>query len=128
MHPGAATYCDAEETSLLSGLSDWFWVGMLGLGGFGSMGAWILSRLFPQRREIVQAEFAELLDLMEKARAATSTAEIEKVEHEIDKLVTATSKLLFDGSIDDIHQPAFDLILSRIETVLEAKRQELASQ
>jgi hypothetical protein len=127
VHPGAATYYDAEETSLLSGLSDWFWVGMLGLGGIGSMGAWILSRLFPRRREMVQAEFTELLELMEKARAATSTAEVENVEREIDKLVTATSQLLFDGSIDDIHQPAFDLILARIETVLEAKRQELAS-
>ncbi|MDO8978800.1 MAG: hypothetical protein Q7V17_06170 [Afipia sp.] len=51
-----------------------------------------------------------------------------KVEQEIDKLVTVTSKLLFDGSIDDIHQPAFDLILARIETVLEAKRQEFASR
>jgi NMT1-like family len=39
VHPGAATYYDAEEPSLLSGLSDWFWVGMLGLGGLGSMGA-----------------------------------------------------------------------------------------
>ena len=77
---------------------------------------------------MVQAEFAELLELMEKARAATSTAEVESVEREIDKLVTATSQLLFDGSIDDIHQPAFDLILARIETVLEAKRQELNSQ
>jgi hypothetical protein len=47
---------------------------------------------------------------------------------EIDKLVTATSRLLFDGNIDDIHHPAFDLILARIETVLEAKRQELGSQ
>jgi len=128
VHPGAATYYDAEETSFLSGLSDWFWVGMLGLGGIGSMGAWILSRLFPRRREMVQAEFAELLELMEKARAATSITEIEKVEQEIDKLVTVTSKLLFDGSIDDIHQPAFDLILARIETVLEAKRQEFASR
>ena len=68
VHPGAATYYDAEETSLLGGLSDWFWVGMLGLGGIGSMGAWILSRLFPRRREMVQAEFTELLVLMEKAR------------------------------------------------------------
>jgi hypothetical protein len=129
VHPGAATYCDAEETGLLSGLSDWFWVGMLGLGGIGSMGAWVLSRLFPRRRRMVQAEFAELLELMElmeKARAATSGAEVERIEREIDKLVTDTSKLLFDGSIDDIHQPAFDLILARIETVLEAKREELA--
>jgi hypothetical protein len=77
---------------------------------------------------MVKAEFTELLELMEKARAATSTAEIENVEREIDKLVTVTSQLLFDGSIDDIHQPAFDLILARIETVLEAKRQELDSQ
>ena len=128
VHPGAATYYDAEETSLLSGLSDWFWVGMLGLGGIGSMGAWILSRLFPRRREMVQAEFTELLVLMEKARGATSVTEVENIEREIDKLVTATSQLLFDGSIDDIHQPAFDLILARIETVLEAKRHELGSQ
>lgn len=77
---------------------------------------------------MVKAEFAELLELMERARAATSTAEIDKIEREIDKLVTVTSQLLFDGSIDDIHQPAFDLILARIETVLEAKRQELATQ
>ena len=80
-------------------------------------------------REIAgQAQFAGLLELMEKARAATSMTEVENVEREIDKLVTATSQLLFDGSIDDIHQPAFDLILARIETVLEAKRQELGSQ
>lgn len=127
VHPGAATYYDAEEAGLLSGLSDWFWVGMLGLGGLGSIGAWILSLLFPRRREMVQAEFVELQELMETARAATSAAEIERIEREIDKLVKHTSQLLFDGSIDDIHQPAFDLILTRIETVLEAKRQELAA-
>ncbi len=74
---------------------------------------------------MVKAEFTEMLELMESARAATSSVEIEKIEREIDKLVTVTSQLLFDGSIDDIPQPAFDLILARIEAVLEAKRQEL---
>lgn len=79
VHPGAATYYDAEETSLLSGLSDWFWIGMLGLGGIGSMGAWVLSRLFPRRRDLVHAEFVELLELMEKARAATSTPRLQRL-------------------------------------------------
>ena len=55
-------------------------------GTCNAMLTWILSRLFPRRREMVQAEFAELLELMEKARAATSTAEVESVEREIDKL------------------------------------------
>lgn len=127
VHPGAATYYDAEEAGLLSGLSDWFWVGMLGLGGISSIGAWILSRLFPRRREMALADFTELQELLASIRKAKSIAELAQLEREVDQIVRTTAQLLFDGSIDDVHQPAFDLILARIPAVVEERREELAS-
>ena len=125
VHPGAETYYDATETGLIEKYSDHLWLVVFGFGGVVSLATWLFSLAFPKRRELVRSEHAELVALMDAAREARTFAEIETIERRIDQLVTQTSTLIFDGGIDSDQQPAFDLLLTRLGTILESRRHEI---
>jgi hypothetical protein len=126
VHPGASTYLDADETSFLESYSDVMWLALFGFSGVASVAAWLLSYLFPRRRELVQGEHAELIGLLEAARKADTIEDIDAIESRTDQLVAEASKLMFSGSIDSDRQPAFDILLTRINQILERRRSELA--
>jgi hypothetical protein len=128
VHPGAATYFDATETSFIETYSDVMWLALFGFSGVVSMAAWILSLAFPRRRELIQSEHAELVALMDAARAAQTAADIDGIEKRVDQLVAQTSQLIFSGSIDSDRQPAFDVLITRIGQILERRRSELNSR
>jgi hypothetical protein len=128
VHPGASTYFDATETSLLENYSDVMWLALFGFSGVASLAAWLLSYAFPKRRELVQGEHSELIGLLEAARKAATFEDIEAIERRTDQLVADASQLIFSGSIDSDRQPAFDILLTRINQILERRRAELASR
>ena len=125
VHPGAVTYYDASETGFLEKYSDYLWLGLFGFGTIISLATWLFSLAFPKRRELVFSEHAELIALMDAARVASTLPEIDNIERRVDQLVAQTSKLVFEGSIDSEQQPAFDLLLTRLGTILESRRSEL---
>jgi TRAP transporter TAXI family solute receptor len=125
VHPGAETYYDATETGFLEPYSDYLWLALFGFGGVASLATWLFSLAFPKRRELVRSEHAELVALMDAARTAPTSAEINKIERRIDQLVAQTSRLIFEGGIDSDQQPAFDLLITRLGAILETRRREL---
>jgi hypothetical protein len=125
VHPGASTYFDATETSFLESYSDVMWLALFGFSGVVSVAAWLISFAFPKRRELVQSEHSELLGLIGAARNAETLIDIENIEKRIDHLVTQTSQLIFSGGIDTDHQPAFDILLTRLNQILEKRRSDL---
>jgi hypothetical protein len=66
--------------------------------------------------------------MMDAARIASTLPEIENIERKVDQLVAQTSQLIFDGTIDSEQQPAFDLLLARLGTILENRRHELSEK
>jgi TRAP transporter TAXI family solute receptor len=125
VHPGAVTYYDASETGFLENYSDYLWLGLFGFGTIISLATWLFSLAFPKKRELVLSEHTELVTLMDAARAASTLTEIDNIERRVDQIVAQTSQLIFDGTIDSEQQPAFDLLLARLATILETRRSEL---
>jgi TRAP-type uncharacterized transport system substrate-binding protein len=129
VHPGAAVYYDATETSFLERYSDLTWLVLFGFSSVASLVAWVISMALPRRREQILSERAEAVRLIEQARGAGSMAEIEEIERRVDKLVVAVSDHVYNGVINsEQQQPAFDLLFARIASIIEERREELARQ
>ena len=127
VHPGAAVYYDASETSFLEKYSDLTWLLLFGFSTIASLLTWIISLALPKKRELVLSERQDAIDLIDEARAATTISQLDDIEHRIDKLIVAVSDHVFKGSIDNEKlRPSFDLIFDRLATVIEEKRQALA--
>lgn len=125
VHPGAAIYYDASETTLLDKYSDMLWLVLFGFSTIVSAFVWFLRRLFPQQREMLRSDHSELVAMLQDLRTTTRVSDLNLAETRIDEIVSRLSKLSFNGRIDEEQQPAFELIIQRIEKVIEEKRQSL---
>ncbi len=125
VHPGAAIYYDASETSILERYSDMLWLLLFGFSTVVSAIVWFLRRLFPRQTELLREEHAELIELLQHVRATKSVADLDRAEKRIDEIVSGISKLSFRGMIDEEQQPAFELIISRIEKVIDDRRRSV---
>ena len=128
VHPGAAVYYDASETSFLERYSDLTWLLLFGFSGVASLAAWIVSMALPKKRELLRAERDTIVGFLEQARAARTIADIEDIERRVDELIVAISNQVYRGDVDRDKQPAFDLLLARVDTILDRKRQALATE
>lgn len=125
VHPGAATYFDASEVSFLERYSDALWLLVLGFGSITSIAAWAASLIFANRKTKVAEDHGALIALIDEARAATTRAQLDQVEHHIDIIVAHASQQFLRGRLSTDQQPAFDLVLARLQRVIDTRRQEL---
>lgn len=128
VHPGSAIYYDASETTLLEKYSDVLWLLLFGFSTIVSASVWFLRRLFPQQRELMRADHKELVALLASVRAAKDATVLDAAETKIDQIVAHISRMSFDGKIDQEQQPAFEIIIERIEKVIEDRRRDLSMQ
>ena len=125
VHPGAATYYDASETSFLDRYSNLLWLLLFGFSTIASASVWLLRRLFPSDNEQVQAEHAELLEILKGVRDSCDAVALAQAELRIDAIVARISKLVLDRKLDETQRPAFDIAIARIEKIIEGRRQAL---
>lgn len=125
VHPGAATYFDANEVSFLERYSDALWLLVLGFGSFTSLAAWAASFLFASRNAQVRDDHGALLTLLGEARRATSLADIDLIEQRIDEVVAGASRQFLHGRLTEEQHPAFELVLARLAQVIEARRRAI---
>jgi TRAP-type uncharacterized transport system substrate-binding protein len=129
VHPGAAVYYDASETSFLQRYSDLTWLVLFGFSSVASVIAWVVSMALPRKREQVLSERAEAIRLIELARDARSIEDIEAIERQVDKLIVAVSDQVYSGVVDTTQQqPAFELLFARIAAIVEEKRQAIGRE
>lgn len=122
VHPGAAIYYDASETTFLDRYSDLLWLALFGFSSIVSAGVWFLQRLFPQQRLTLANEHDELIALLKEVRTTHSAVALDRASHRIDDIVADLSRLAFRGRLDESQKPAFDLLIERIESVIESRR------
>jgi len=127
LHPGAATYYDASETTFLERYSDLLWLALFGLSGIISLLVWLWRLAIPKARRLTMAERDELIELIERARNASDPRDLDDIERRADRLVVAIASQLFDGTLEAERQPSFDLLLSRLSGVIDGKRQRLSA-
>lgn len=125
VHPGAATYYDASETSFLARYSDVLWLLLFGFSTIVSAVVWLMRRLFPSERELLRAEHAELLDLMRKVRDSGDLVALDSAESRFDEILASIATLAFEGKLDPSQKSAFDITIARLEKTIESKRQSL---
>ncbi len=127
LHPGAATYYDASEESLLDKYSDLLWLALFGFSGIVSVFVWFYRLAIPKSRMMLVAERNQLVELIRKARDSKVAQELDDIEREADELVVAVAAQLYDGTLPPEQQPPFDMLIARLSTVVESKRLSLSS-
>lgn len=125
VHPGAAKYYDGTDDSFLTQHSDILWLLLFGFSTIASLAAWLWSLALPKKKLLVRAEREELVALIAKCRNLNSISDIESIEREVDRLLVAISDHLSDGTIESDQQASFDMLIARIGTILESKREKL---
>ena len=73
----------------------------------------------------MRADHDELLAMLGDVRTANDPAALDAAEKRIDEIVAEISRLSFAGTIDDTQRPAFDILIERIEKVIETRRSTL---
>src|SRR4051794_3633966 len=82
-HPGAAAYIDGTERTFLERYSDYFWLVILLLSGFGSAGAWLRHYFKRDEREQNTVHREKLLTMISRVRATESLEDLALMQHEV---------------------------------------------
>lgn len=128
LHPGAAVYYNASEVPFLEKYSDLLWLALFGTSGIASILVWLWRLATPRTQRTISAERERLAALIAHSRNAKSQTELEDIQREADTIVIAISDQLYGGTIDAESQPSFDLLLSRLDGAIEARRDALRAQ
>jgi TRAP-type uncharacterized transport system substrate-binding protein len=121
-HPGVAGYIDGTERTFLERYGDIFWGTVLVLSGLGSAGAWF--RAFYHRDELDNTATMrdQLLELVEKLRDDTASADVVAMERKADALLRETLDRYERGALDDGALAAFGLALEHFRDVAHTTR------
>ena len=125
VHPGAATYYDANERTFLDRYSDLLWIALFGFGGIASAGAFFVRLLFPRERELSRTDHVRFVELLAAARRAESLDGIADIERQVDEQIGLVSLQMLEGTLDREKKPAFDLIIDQLRLALQQRRAEL---
>ena len=128
VHPGAATYYDASETSWIEKYGELLWLPFLGIGSIVSLAVWLLGFVFPGKKESIRGEHDALVKIMSAVHAATTLEMLSELESRIDQIVGQVSQAMLDGDLAPEKHPAFDLMIKRLQVLTDRRRVELASK
>jgi hypothetical protein len=126
LHPGATLYYDAEEESFFDRYEVLIYIILFGFSGIVSGLLWFTRHLFPQRPPLAMREERALETLITRARAATTTAELDAIEVELDELLATLSGYMVKGSLDVGLTPAYELMARRANGAIELRRRTLS--
>ncbi|WP_051048708.1 TAXI family TRAP transporter solute-binding subunit [Rhodopseudomonas sp. B29] len=122
-HRGAAAFIDGTDRTFMERNSDYIWGLILLLSGLGSAGAWLRSYLTRDEREIGGKMRDRALGMIGKARKADSVAELDAMQHDIDRILRETLDFYDDGAIDDLEP--FGLVLDQFQRAAADRRSAL---
>ena len=126
LHPGAAAYYDADSTSLFETYETLIYIVLFGASGIISAGLWLLGFLFPRKKRVLHADHNALSHLIERARQAQSTRELDEITIAADQILQALSERMLDGEVETELKPAFDMISERLAAAIAEQRSRLA--
>jgi hypothetical protein len=126
-HPGAAAYIDGTERTFLERYSDYFWLAILLLSGFGSGGAWLRHYLKRNEREQNTHHREQVLTMVSKVRETESLEELAAMQHEVDGVLRGTLEAYDDGAIEEGDLSAFGLVMEQFHHAVADRRVALAA-
>lgn len=122
LHPGAATYYDAEGQTFFQRHETEIYIILFGFGGIASAAIWMLQYLFPKRRQLLRSDHHKLGMLVERARVADTLGDLNEIEREADMIIENLSERMLNGTADMEMKPAFDMMSERLLAVIVERR------
>ena len=124
-HPGAVDYFNREQLTFMDRYGDWLWLALFAAGGVSSAFAW-MSQLFKRRRrELVDEVLERLADILHEARAAESTALLDELTREIDRLVATSLRYARQRTTPTRVVTALMLAIDSARSAIGDRRQEV---
>jgi TRAP transporter TAXI family solute receptor len=128
VHQGAVDYLDGNEKSFFEKYSDGFYIGAMLLSLLGSAAATLAGRFAKDPREDAERLTEKLLTILQGAREAQSSRDLDAYERELDDVV---GEMLADPKLRKLDAPAMHLVelaMTQTRRTLEERRQALARE
>ena len=126
-HRGAAAYIDGTERTFLERYSDYMWGALLLLSGLGSAGAWL--RGYFKRDEKTNNSFLRdrILAIIPEARQSSSLEELDRMQIEVDAILSDTLNCYDDGAIEEGDLSAFGLVLEQFHHAVADRKASISN-
>ncbi len=127
VHTGAAAFIDGEQKTFFERYGDWFYLGVMGLSLFGSVGAALLGQMSGTRRREALSGLTRLVAMIGEARAAASESILRDIEAEADELLAVTLENFSKAGIDDAGLSAYRLAMDQLGRAASERRKALSA-
>lgn len=112
-HRGAAAYIDGTERTFVERYSDYMWGAVILLSGLGSAGAWLRSYLRRDEKTNNSVLRDRLKAMIPEARQSDSLEDLDRMQAEVDEILSDTLNCYDDGAIREGDLSAFGLLLEQ---------------
>jgi TRAP transporter TAXI family solute receptor len=128
VHPGAAAYFNDEVPTFMDRYGDWFYIIVMLGSVFGSAIAGMASYASGQSRSRALSVMGRLQQLILSARKASSMEELDKLDREIDDILTLALSKAAKARLDSSMVGALNMGLSHARVVIAQSREVLRSK
>ena len=125
VHPGAAAFIDGNQKTFFDRYNDLLYWGMILLSFCGSATAGIAGYLRAGKRAQRSNLLERLVELMQAARLAQTSAELDALQAEADEIVAATIREVENHAVEERALTAFTLALDQARLAIADRRNQL---
>jgi TRAP transporter TAXI family solute receptor len=128
LHPGAAAYYGDNEKSFMDRYGDWIYIAAMVLGGLGSALATFVSSWQARARRAAMAIVDELVNLEEKARTASTAAQLSEYEFAVDAAAIRALRGARENRFDEAGLEAVRLAIDEVRHCVDREKARLARE
>src|SRR5215831_11309729 len=125
VHPGAAAFIDGNQKTFFDRYNDLLYWGMILLSFCGSAMAGIAGYLRAGKRAQRSNLLERLVELMQAARLARTSEELDALQAEADEIVAATIREVENHAVEERALSAFTLALDQARLAIADRRNQL---
>jgi TRAP transporter TAXI family solute receptor len=127
-HPGAAAYLDDDQKTFFDRYDDFLYWGLMLMSFLGSGIAWLTSYTRADERMRRMRVLDHLLDVMQRARAAQTREELDKLRADVDDVLRRTIARVERNELDESALMAFSLALDQAQIAIADQRAHLSGR
>ncbi len=128
IHPGAAAYFDGEQKTFIEQYGEWIYLGVMGFGLLGSLGAAMLSRKPRLGRPSGAGDIDRMLLLLRRTRTASGIDALDQIQKEADDALAHIMEKAATSTIDEPVLSAFTIALGELRTAIEDRKRSLSHE
>ena len=122
IHPGAAAYYNGETKTFFDKYGEHFFIGSMLLGTITSLFAALWGFLTKDEKRLETRPLNQLYALLDQVSMASSDAELDEIERNIDDILRNELKKRADDENEPRETAAFSLVTHRLEQAISRRR------